>query len=422
MPDVLADAGELDLAGLVRPGDLVVWGQACAEPLSLTEQLMRQRAEIGHFRCFLGIPTSDTVLPEHGDQVSFLSYCGSGGNRALYRDGVLDIVPVHYSGLPDLLSCGPLRADVLLLQVSPPDEHGRYSLGLADDYVSAVVATARVVVAEVNDQVPRTHGSRELTDDDFDVIVRSSRAPAASIARPAGAVTEQIAANVAELIDDGSTLQFGIGALPEAVLAGLADRKDLGVHSGLINDATADLMEAGVVTNARKSVDRGHAVTGFLMGSDRLFRFADDNPAIRLRETAYTHDPAVLAMQERLVAINSAIEVDLSGQINAEVAGGKYVGALGGAVDFLRGAARSPGGVPIVALPATAASKSRIVDRLSGPVSTPRCDAGVIVTEFGAADLRGQPLRVRQERILAITDPEHRSALEEAIEISGVTA
>jgi acetyl-CoA hydrolase len=400
---------------------LVVWGQACAEPLSLTEQLMAQRAAIGGFRCFLGIPASKTVRPEHGDRVSFVSYCGSGGNRALYRAGVLDIVPCHYSSLPGLLSGGPMRADVVLLQLPPADETGRYSLGLADDYVSAAIDGARVVIAEVNDQVPRTFGGRTLTGDDLDVVVRTSRQPAELTTRPPDDVTQQVAARVAELIDDGATLQFGIGALPEAVLGQLADRTGLGVHSGLLNDAVADLMEAGVITNQRKSVDPGLAVAGLLLGSRRLFAYADRNPAIQLRSTRHTHDPDVLAAQDRLVAINSALEVDLSGQVNAEAAGNDYVGAVGGAVDFLRGAARSRGGLPIVALPSMAGETSRVVARLSGPVSTPRCDAGLIVTEHGVADLRGRTLRERRELMLAVAHPDQRGALAETTTKSGVS-
>jgi acyl-CoA hydrolase len=412
---VPVDAADLDLARYVRPGDTVVWGQSCAEPLTLTERLMEQRARIGPFRCFLGIPATRTVRPEHADHVSFVSYCGSGGNRALYRAGALDIVPCHYSTLPGLLTSGPLRVDVLLLQLAPAGPDGRYSLGLSDDYTSAAVETARVVIAEVNDQVPRT-GGRTLAGADLDVVVRTSRTPAEMPARSTGPETRRVAEHVAALIDDGATLQFGIGALPDAVLAQLGGHRRLGVHSGLLGDTGARLMEAGVITNERKTLDRGRSVAGLLMGTRRLFRYADRNPAIELRPTSYTHDPGVLAAQERLVAVNSAIEIDLTGQANAEAAGGEYLGAVGGAVDFLRGAARSRGGLPILALPATAGERSRVVSRLSGPVSTARCDAGLVVTEFGVADLRGQPLRVRRERMLAIAHPRHREALERAIE------
>ena len=203
-------------------------------------------------------------------------------------------------------------------------------------------------------------------------------------------------------MEDGATLQCGLGAIPEAALRALHGRRDLGVHSGTVGDAVIELMEAGVVTNARKRRDHGASIAGVLMGSERLHRFAHRNKALQMRGTEYTHHPEVLASLPRFVAINSAVEVDLTGQVNAEVAAGSYVGAVGGAVDFLRGAHRSRGGVPIVALPSTAGAHSRIVASLSGPVSTPRCDAGVFVTEYGVADLRGLPLAARMHRMLDI--------------------
>lgn len=399
----------LDLTRYVRPGDTVVWGQACAEPLTLTAALMRQRAEIGGFRCFLGIPASDTVRAEHADHISFVSYCGTGANRALHRAGVLDIVPCHYSALPGLLSTGPLRADVVLLSLPPADPDGRYRVGVAADYVWAAIRTARVVLAEVNDQLPRVGGPHRLAPEDLTAVIRTSHPPATLDPPPAGPLTDRIAGHVASLVEDGATVQLGIGALPAAVLGRLADRSDLGVHSGQIGDAVADLMAAGVITNRCKTVDRGRTVAGLLMGSRKLLDFADGNASIELRETAHTHGPDVLAAQDRLVAVNSAVEVDLTGQANAEVASGEYVGAVGGAADFLRGAARSRGGLPVVALPA-----NRIVARLSGPVSTSRADAGLVVTEYGVADLRGQPLRARRERLLAVAHPDHQQELESA--------
>jgi acyl-CoA hydrolase len=415
-PVELDGIDDLDLSQFVRAGDTVLWGQACAEPLTLTERLIAQRAAIGQFRCFLGIPASDTVRPEHADHVRFVSYCGTGTNAALLRAGALDVLPAHYSALPGLLAEGPLRADVVLLQLPPADSRGRYSPGLASDYLMAAIETARVVIAEVSDQVPRTSSARHLTGADLDVVVHTSRSPAEFASRPADATGRQVARHVAGLIEDGATLQFGIGALPAAVLDELFDRRGLGVHSGLLNDAAADLMRAGVLTNEHKTLDRGQAVAGCLIGTSRLFTFADRNPAVLLRDTGYTHNPEVLAAQDRLVAINSAVEVDLSGQVNAELAGGQYVGAVGGGADFLRGAARSRGGVPVVALPSTAGPASRIVAELSGPVSAARSDAGFVVTEYGVADLRGQPLRVRRERMLAIAHPDHRRALEEVTE------
>ncbi len=410
----LGSVQQLDFRDYVRPGDGVLWGQVGAEPCTLTERLLAQRGEVGGFRCFLGLSAAATVRPEHGDRVSFSSYTGSGRNAALHAAGVLDVLPMHYSSFPDLIDRGVIGADVVLLQLAPPDENGRYGLGLALEYLGAALDRARVIIAEVNDQVPWVFGDRTLTDADLTAVVHTSRPPATLVRSGVGPVQERVAERVGGLIEDGSTLQLGLGALPEAVLAWLTDRKDLGVHSGQIGDAVADLMEAGVITGARKSVDRGQTVTGGLLGGERLYRYAHLNDRIDLRDTRYTHDPEVLAAQHKFVALNSAVEVDLSGQVNAEMAGGRYVGAVGGAVDFLRGAHRSRGGLPIIALPATAGPHSRIVARLSGPVSTPRSDAGIIVTEHGAADLRGLSLAARYERMIAVAAPEHRAALDEA--------
>jgi acetyl-CoA hydrolase len=438
----MTEDAALDLSRYLRPGDRVVWGQGCAEPQALTELLVRQRHRLGGITCFVGLPAAGVIRPEHTGAhtgqctgaLALESYCGTGGNARLHEAGRLAIVPVHYGALPGLLAGGRLAADAVFVQVSAPDEAGRHSLGLADDYFSAALDTARVVLAEVNDQVPFTLGARTLSAADWTACVRSSRPPAELPAAPPSAAVTAVAERVAGLVQDGATLQFGIGGLPEACLDALRGHRDLGIHSGLLNDAAMRLIEAGVATGARKTVDPGVAVGGFLGGSAALFRFADRNPAVQLRGTGYTHDPAILAAQRQLTAINAALEVDLSGQVNAEVARGRYVGSVGGASEFLRGAARSPGGVPIIALPSTVGSVngggavsgeagegkgggvSRIVVRLSGPVSTPRSDAGVIVTEYGVADLRGAPVTVRYERMLAIAHPDHRTALAAELE------
>jgi acyl-CoA hydrolase len=406
----------LDLAEFLRPGDRVVWGQACGEPQTLTELLAAQRHRLPDVSCFVGIPAATTFTPARAGRLRFVSYCGTGGNQALHAAGMLDIVPVHYSRLPHLLAGGPLAADVVFVQVSAADPDGRHSLGLTDDYFSAALDTARVVIAEVNDQVPFTYGARTVTSGQWTACVRVSRPPAELPTRPASPAVAAVAAQVAALVPDGATLQFGIGTLPAACLDALHGHRDLGIHSGIINDAAMRLIRAGAATGARKTVDAGVAVGGFLAGTAELFAFAHRNPRLSLRGTGYTHDPRVLAGQGRLVAINSALEVDLSGQVNAETARGRYVGAVGGAADFLRGAAASPGGIPVIALPSTAGPASRIVARLSGPVSTARADAGVIVTEFGAADLRGLPLSRRYERMLAIAHPAHRDALAADVE------
>lgn len=407
------DLERLDLASIVRRGDTVAWGQATAEPLSLTEALMAQRHAIGAFDVFLGISYSATPRLEFADCVSFSSYCGTGTNRALARAGKLDIVPCHYSQLPEILR---KKVDVVMLQLAPPDADGNYSLGLACEYLAPLLESARVRIAEVNDQVPWTHGERALQDSDLDYVVHSSRPPI-ELRHPAPTDVEvAVARRAAALVEDGATVQVGLGALPEAILAELGDRRDLGVHTGAMSDAVAELMRRGVVTNARKTIDRGVTVAGVLLGSRRLFDFVHRNPAVQLRASSYTHGGDVLARIDRFVAINSAVEVDLTGQVNSETARGLYVGAVGGAGDFLRGAARSRGGLPIIALPSTAGTgegaASRIVHRLSGPVSTPRSDPAVVVTEHGVADLRGLSVSQRVRRMIAIAHPEHRAQLE----------
>jgi acyl-CoA hydrolase len=406
------DPGSLDLSTVIRPGDSVIWGQGTAEPLPLTCALMEQRHAIGRFKVFLGMTYSDTVMPGCGDCIEFSSYCGTGRNRQLAKAGKLDILPVHYSQLPELIRSRRLKVDVLILQVAPADSAGNCSLSIAHEYLISALDTARVVIAEINEQAPWTYGERTVRESDFDYILRTSRPPL-ELHNPSPNEAELATArNVAALIEDGATLQLGIGALPEAVLAQLVDRRDLGVHSGIIGDKVAELTRAGVITNARKNIDRGVTVTGVMMGSRHLYEFARCNPAVQFRSTDYTHDAEVLSSIERLAAINSAIEVDLTGQINAELAGGTYIGGVGGALDFLRGARRSKGGLPIVALTATHGETSRIVPRLHGPVSTPRSDAGIIVTEYGVADLRGLSLSERVRRMIAIAQPCHREWLE----------
>lgn len=413
MPILLAP-DSIDFASIVRPGDTVTWGQSNAEPLPLTQKLLAQRRRIGPFRVFLGASNFDTCRPEHADCIDFVSYCGTGANRALAKAGALDILPCHYSQFPQMMDSGQFRIDVLLLQLAPPDSQGRYSLSIAHEYLIPALQHARVVVAEVNEKAPWTYGERYLSDDEIDFILPASRALPESSPSMAGATDLAIARHTAGLIDDGATLQLGLGAIPEAILGCLADRRNLGIHSGTIGDKVADLMQSGVINNAHKSIDTGKTIAGVMMGGRRIHEFAHGNEAIEFRSTRYTHDPDVLASIDRFVAINSAVEVDLSGQINAEVAGGVYVGAVGGALDFLRGARRARGGIPIIALPSTAGTgASRIVASLNGPVSTPRSDAGIVVTEYGVADLRGLTLRQRRERMLAIAHPDHHDALDQ---------
>ncbi len=406
------DLQSLDLAEIVRPGDRVLWGQAGAEPVALTSALMAQRHAIGGFEAWLGATYSDAANPAHADCVRFGGYCGSARNRALAQAGKLNITPCHYSQLPALMESGRLRIDILMLQVAPADASGNYSFSIAHEYLVPALEAARIVIAEVNEAAPWTYGERPIRDDDLDYIVRTDRSPLELEASPFSATDLAIGGHIAGLVEDGATLQFGIGALPEAILSMLSSHRDLGIHTGTFGDQAAALMARDTINNARKTIDRGLAVAGVMFASRRAYAFANRNPSIRFRSTAYTHDPGVLASIDRFVAINAAIEVDLTGQINAEVAGGIYLGAVGGAVDFLRGAQRSRGGLPIVALPTlTGSGNSRIVSRLSGPVSTSRSDAGIIVTECGVADLRGLSLSQRVRRMIEIAAPEFRESL-----------
>lgn len=409
MPTIVT-AADLDFRDIIRAGDFVVWGQACAEPVALTERLLDQRALLGGITCLIGIPTADTITADHADHIRFISYCGSGSNCELVAAGAVEIYPGHYSTLPSIAA----RADVVLVQVSRSDTGGLYSLSLADDYVSSAIAGARVVVAEVNDQAPFTFGGRLLSDHDIDFLVHTSRRVAAAPAVVPAPEMVAIGSHISKLVPDGATLQFGIGSVPEAALGALVHHNDLGIHSGILSDTAVDLMVRGVVNNSRKTMDRGVSVAAMLMGTQRLFDYVNNSRAVSLRPITYTHHPGRLSAQHRFVAINSAIEVDLTGQVNAEVAAGRYVGAVGGGGEFLRAAARSAQGVPIIALPSTAGTRSRIVDKLSGPVTVARSDAGVVVTEYGVADLRLVGMRERRERLLAIVHPDHRNRLEEA--------
>jgi acyl-CoA hydrolase len=378
----------MQLAQWIRPGDGVIFGQACAEPQTLVEALVAQRAEYSGATLFMGVNWSGTVKPEHADHLQLTAYCGSGHNRKLADAGVLDIHPHPYSQLASLIRQKRIKADVVLVQVSPPNSKGEYSLGLSAEYLVPALDVCRAVIAEVNDRVPWTFSDRLLKKSDFAAMLETSREPVALPYGAPGAQELAIARNALDFVSDGATIETGLGALPDAVLQLLADRKGLRLHSGSVGDGAVELMKKGVVTEADG---------GTLMGTRKLFDFARENPKLRLRSIEYTHNARVLGGIERFVAINSAIEVDTTGQVNAEVAKGSYLGAVGGALDFARAANQSPGGVSLMLLPA-----ARIVEQLQGPVATPRSEAGVIVTERGAADLRGCTLRERIERLRAI--------------------
>jgi len=381
---------DLDLVRWLRPGDGIVVGNLSAEPTGLVEAVWRAAAEVGDLTVFLGMSLHDHA-PLVPDGVRVLSYGGLGRTG---RIPGLEVVPAHYSALPRLFAERRILADVVLLHVAPPDADGNCSLGAAADYLPDALAHARVVIAEVNDRCPRVRGA-SIPYDRLDGVVHTSR-PLAELRVPApGPVERAIAAHVATVVQDGDTLQMGIGALPDAILAALHDRRDLGVHSGMITDGVLDLIEAGVVTNARKPTDTGRTVTGAIVGTQRLFDGVAARDDVELRTVSGTHAAGALARVGRLVALNSALEVDLDGNAGCESVDRRVVGAIGGQVDFLRAAVAS-GGTGVVALPA-----ARIVEQLHGPVSTARADIDVVVTEHGVAQLRGR------------TQPERRRALQE---------
>jgi acyl-CoA hydrolase len=408
------DPGALDLRRFLRRGDGVFWGQGSGEPALLVDRLIEQCAEIGDLTGFSGYAYREVLAEPAAAALDLVSYGALGALAKVAARRPLRVVPAHFSALPALFAAGALPGDVALVQVAPPDAAGNCSFGLDATYVADAVASARLVIAEVNEAVPRVAGVT-LPWERIDVAVRTDATPLQLPPARGGEVEARIAARIAALVDDGDTIQVGVGALPEAILRELRGAHDLGVHSGMICDPIADLVEAGVVTGARKEAGGGLVVTGAALGSTRLFDFLDATDAVELRPVSYTHRPDVLARVGRLVAINGALEVDLTGQVNAESAGGRYVGAVGGQVDFLRGAAAS-GGLAIVALPATVARSgaSRIVERLSGPVTTSRADVDLVVTEFGVARLRGLDLAGRARALTAIAAPEHQDTLDRA--------
>jgi len=406
------DAG-LNLGEFLRPGDRIVLGHACGEPTTLVEALLAQAAGIGGLSAFLATSFSGLLTPEATAGLEVLSMGAIGALRTLTRAHRLGVIPCHVGQIGPMIEAGLIGCDVAFVQVSAADAEGNHSLGLVSDYTRAAVARARVVVAEVNERVPFTYGER-LAAAEIDYAVPISRQPVEVPSAAIGETDQAIAKNAAAYVEDGSVLQIGIGAVPDAFLRLLRDRRDLGVHSGMLGDGLVDLAEAGVITNARKPIDRGVSVTGTLIGTRRLHEFAHRNPGIRMCDTSYTHEAAVLARLDKLVTVNSALEVDLTGQVNAEQTGSDYLGGTGGQVDFVRAGARSPGGHAIIALPATArgGTVSRITARLSGPVTTARSEVDVIVTEFGAAELKGQPLAERARRLTAIAHPGFREELE----------
>ena len=401
----------LRFADLVRPHDVIGWPQGPGEPLALTETLVAQRADLVRPTLFFGLTSSATLRPELADHFAFRALNGAGTNRRI--TALADIVPCHVSAIPSLLRSGDLHVDVALIQVRPLPAGG-FTLGVISDFTQALIQKARVVIALVNPALPAMRGDAFVNAGDIDVLVESDERIIDMPDPDPSAAERAVAEQVAAIVPDRATVQLGIGTLPAAVARALANHRELGVHSGVVSDVLVDLVEKGVVTNAHKGCDAGLTITGGLFGTQRLRDFAERSGLVEMRSADYTHSIAVTSALAAFHTINSAIEIDLSGQANAEIAGERYLGAVGGQVDFVRGGAASAGGRSIIAFPsATPDGKhSRIVATLDGrPVTTARSDVDIIVTEFGAAHLRGCPLRERAKRLIAIAHPDHRESL-----------
>jgi acyl-CoA hydrolase len=335
--------------------------------------------------------------------------------RDAVNQGRADFVPVFLSDIPALFTSGRIPLDVALLQLSPPDKHGFCTLGTSADTAVAAARSARFRVAEINEQMPRTHGNTLVHIDSLTAFIHTNRAIFAHDPAEPDDVENAIGAHIAPLVPDGATLQMGIGAIPGAVLARLFDRRDLGVHTEMFTDRVIDLVEAGAITNLKKRVHPGRITTAFVVGSRRLYDFVDDNPFVEFYSADHTNDTSVIRKNDNVVAVNSAIEVDLSGQVVADSIGFRMFSGIGGQMDFMRGAALSPGGVPVIALPSTASGGkvSRIVPsiRPGAGVVTTRGHVHWIVTEYGAVDLWGKSLRERAEALISIAHPDFRAEL-----------
>jgi 4-hydroxybutyrate CoA-transferase len=344
----------------------------------------------------------------------------SANVRKAVWEGRADFTPVLLSEFPLLFKNGILPLDVALMHVSPPDEHGFCSVGVEVGLTKTPAESAKIIIAEVNEQMPRTLGDSFIHVSRLTHIVPVNYPiPEMPMAEEGDVTARRIAEHIADLIPDGATMQMGIGGIPDAVLGFLFSKKDLGIHSEMISDGVIDLVEAGVVTNARKTLLPGKIVIGFILGSQRLYSWVDDNPLCEFRRTEWVNDPFNIARNERMVAINSAIEIDLTGQVCADSIGPKFFSGIGGQLDFIYGASRSVGGVPIIAMPSTNTMKdgttvSKIVPMLKqgAGVVTGRNHVHYIVTEYGVADLYGKSIRQRVKALVGISHPDFRADLE----------
>jgi acyl-CoA hydrolase len=401
----------------IRSGEQVFVHGGAATPSVLLDALVARASELEgvsmvHFHTEgPGPHLAPEMAPHFRHKALFI-----GANaRLAVNEGRADYVPIFLSDVPDLFTSGTMPLDVALLNVTRPDAHGFCSLGTSVDAALAASRTARVVIAQLNASMPRTLGDTFIHVSKIDYGVEMDQPPYERVEPPPGEVERQIGGHVAELIEDGATLQLGIGAIPSATALALRDKRDLGIHTEMFTDAVIGLVECGAITGARKEINRGKIVSAFLMGSSALYRFANDNPMVELRPVDYTNDTSVIRRFSRMVAINSAIEVDLTGQVVADSIGSRFYSGVGGQMDFIRGAALATQGRAIIALPATAAggTVSRITPMLQpgAGVVTTRAHARTVVTEYGIAELHGRTVGERARALIAIAHPDFRDEL-----------
>jgi acyl-CoA hydrolase len=403
----------------VQSGNRVWIQSGCGTPSVLVDALVKRAPEVRDVEIIhmKTLGAADYTLPEYEGHFRHRGLFLGDNVREAVCDGRADYTPIFLSEIESLFETGQLPLDVVLMQVSPPDAHGFVSLGTTVDCTLTLVRYAKTVIAEVNRQMPRTHGETNVHVSHISAFVESDRPLLELEAEPLSETHMRVGRNVASLIPDGATLQTGIGGIAEAVLHCLGDKRDLGIHTELVGDAVVDLMEAGIINGERKTLHRGKAVVAFVLGSQKLFDFIRENPSFEFRPISYTNDPFVVAQNDRMVAINGALQVDMTGQVCADSIGTRPYSGFGGQIDFIRGAARSKGGVPIIALPSTArrGTVSRIVPVLEpgAGVVTSRADVHYVVTEHGIAYLHGKTLRERAEALIAIAAPEFRQELED---------
>jgi 4-hydroxybutyrate CoA-transferase len=401
----------------VKSGMRVYIQPGCAEPETLVEALMRRAPELHNVEIvhMMTMGCAPYVAPEMEGHFRHNAMFIGANVREAINDGRADYTPIYLSEIEGLFESGEMPIDVALIEVSPPDSHGYCSFGIGVDTTLTAAKVAGHVVAQVNDFMPRTYGDSFIHVNDIDTIVESSR-PLCALKRPVVSDLQvAIARQVAGLIEDGAVLQIGIGGIPEAVLPLLMDRKDLGVHSELVCDGVIPLIEAGVLTGARKNFKPRKIIVGFALGTTELFEFVDNNPIFEFHPTAYTNDPGLIARNDNMIAINSALQVDITGQVCSDSIGNQFYSGIGGQVDFLRGASRSKGGKPIIAISSTAkhGAISRIVPVLDpgAGVVTSRGLVRYVVTEYGVAYLHGKSIRERAKSLIEIAHPKFRPEL-----------